>query len=216
MTKLLAAAIGLAIAAGCGGSSHAVAPATEAEHLALAQQHAQKARAEQSQYDPRATVLKPGGPAPNNQDLGYMEREVNPTDKHLRRARRERRAAEAHVNAARRIEAYGGAACTSIPAAERAACPLIIDARVEDVAGGVRIHVASDLDGTLERVRCHLAFAEQNENKGQDECPLYVHGARATPAPAIAGAAVDALDLTTNRPELVAELRRRAREHVAE
>jgi len=199
-------------AVGCstGGSAPPRVPqASEQEHIALADQHAKKASVEESKYHPDATVTKARGPVPRAAELGRAEREVNPTEKHRRRAHRERALAEAHANAARHIDAFADVACAPIPPAERAACPLFLDARAEDIPGGVRIHLSDEVEGTLARVRCQLAFAKKFEHGSEEQCPLFVPGTRAQ-------GAGDAMDLTTDKPELVAELRRRAREHVIE
>jgi len=199
---LLALALGVA----CGGPQD---PATEnltaAEHEAEAEREEAAAAEHEGQYDPDAR-LTTGGQQPGT-DLYYGTDHYNPTEVHLHAADDHREHAGAHRERAAQLRDFAEAECAEFPPETRASCPLLLGlVEVEDIEAGIRMTFASaqDLAPVVDHIRCHIAFAAAMGNEGMDHCALYVHGASVD----VEGTSVD---LITDQPGFVAELRRRVR-----
>jgi hypothetical protein len=161
--------------------SHTRDELTASEHRSEAARLEENARKESAQYDPGQTVRFPGRD-PYVQTPDDWTTTYNPTVEHLYTADRELRAAAEHLAAAKTLETFESAACQQIPAAERAACPLLASsvAQVRETPAGIDLVLKPTVDGddTQRRLSCHLAYAGA---KGftQPSCPLFVRGTTA-------------------------------------
>lgn len=128
----------------------------------------------------------------------------------LAEAEKHRALARRHAAVARYLEENESAECRGLATAERAECPLLgaVD-RVEDVAGGVRLHFSAGtwIEGTVSRMRCHQAYARARALQIDDACPLYARRVDIR-----SGRDPLAVEITTADPTRVAEVRRLSRE----
>ena len=195
----------------CGGQGTQPDDMSAAEHRQAAAGDEASADEHESRYDPdsRATL---GTSTAATSDVFYGLDSYNPTEAHLGEAQALRDQAEQHREAAAALERYEDEQCARFPPATRPSCPLLGQvASVEDVDGGVRLHFVDGVrvDAVADHMRCHLAYARTQGRQGMDHCPLYLEGVSVERAD-------DVVTLTTNAgAEGVAELRRRARAHVA-
>jgi hypothetical protein len=93
------------------------------------------------------------------------------------------RHAREHERAAAELERFEEAECRELPAASRAACPLLHDVvGISDIPGGVRIVFADAVavPDVVAHIRCHLAYARARAYAGAEDCPLYVRGVEAS------------------------------------
>ena len=129
-------------------------------------------------------------------------------------AGRELARAEAHEAAARHIREGAEIACRNVTSVTRESCPLPLDARVEQVPGGVRVvpSVAVTAEELRGRVGCALAWSRVERPADSASCPLYSPGASARVVDRPAGAVVE---ITAVGEHDVDELRRRAARRAA-
>lgn len=177
---------------GCGGPEDPRAEdLTAEEHEAEAQRELREAEETADHY--RAVY--------------YGPEVYNPTEAHLYDAAVHQAHAEAHRLRASELRAYEAVECVEFPPETRAACPLLLEVvDVSNIDGGVRITFAESVDiaPVVDHVRCHLAFAAAEGGEGLEDCGLYVPGARAVSVPG-----ENVIQLTTDQPEHIPELRRR-------
>lgn len=148
------------------------------EHESEAARHEEAARRDREQFEPGATNQVPGrGPfvdSPSNWMSAY-----NPSTEHLVAADAQMRKATEHLAAARQLERFEADACKDIAPAARAACPLLASSvsRVGHTERGVELELkpGADVEGTVRRLNCHLAYAEANGFE-KPSCPLFVRG----------------------------------------
>ncbi len=179
------------------------------DHRKHADAEDQRAKKDAERYDPNATAdttIQAG-------TWAYDTVTYNPTAIHLDHAREHGKHAKDHRAAAAELEKFEQGECKLFPPETRKVCPLLGTVEeVEDVEGGVRIRLHDKLDrkAALDHVKCHLAYAGTEGNKGMDGCPLYIGGVTVT-----AGADKKVIELKAGSPETVPELRKRTRDHVA-
>ena len=85
--------------------------------------------------------------------------------------------ARQHAAAAELLEQFEDRECREVPAASRAACPLLGPVtRLEDVPGGVRAWFANAkrVPSAMAEMRCHYAYARARHFDEAIGCPLYV------------------------------------------
>lgn len=180
-----------------------------AEHRAVAQQHEDKARGYQGT---RPSV--PGEVAAPNADRVSGRNFIGDTSSGLRvtRSRKHLEHARQHLDAAELLETYEAAECGMSPSDERVTCPLLQEtSRIEDIRGGVRIHLVegANAERVVNHMRCHHAFGRARGFQDMDACPLYLKKLR------VRQVAPGVIELTSGRATTAAELQRRARDHVA-
>jgi hypothetical protein len=169
-----------------------------------------KADGEYAKYDPaaRQRILITGrGPQ------GTWASSFNPTDEHRDNAARIEQHAQEHLAAAAELESFADQACRPFAPRVRAACPALGPiAFVENIRGGVRMHLQRDmpLDAVIAHMRCHLAYAREHGYLQVPDCPLYLRGVEIRPAADGSGVELIARDRDT-----IDELRRRARVEIA-
>jgi hypothetical protein len=138
-----------------------------AQHRAEAQRERDAAAAAQRRYEssravPRSTV------DPNAYD---------PSEDHRHEASSRQEHARQHAAAAEFLEQFEERECREVPAASRAACPLLGPVtRLEDVPGGVRAWFANGkrVPAAIAQMRCHYAYARARHFDEAIGCPLYV------------------------------------------
>jgi hypothetical protein len=173
-------------------------------HRQVAARDYYAAAAERKQYDPDARATAHGA-APLDPIATY-----NPTQLHLRRAASLAAHAREHEAAAAELEAFEDAECGGFSIGVRAACPVLGPiASVEDLADGVRLHLAEGAPvlAVAAHMRCHFAYARARGFERVADCPLYVKGIEIRPT-----SDGRAIDLTSADDAAVRELRRRAHE----
>lgn len=143
--------------------------------------HLEKAREERDRYDP-SKLMRPAPRGPGSASFGKVDapfESYEPSDAHLQAADRELIEANAHLAAARSLEAFEDQACGGLSAAQRSACPLFASSvrRVEWAKDGFKLlfKQASEAAQTYPRLRCHLAYAMAN-GFDRPSCPLFVKG----------------------------------------
>lgn len=193
---------------GCAGPSPGTQPdamSSEA-HRREAAEHEREAGEHQRRYDARAKTPD---------DLARYPQEFeayNPTAVYLRLARKHRRHARQHLDAAHLLEQFEEEECGAFAPETRAVCPLLgqVDG-VEDIPGGVRVHLAKGVPrhAAAAHMRCHLAFARIQGRTGMQECPLYLRGVRVELPPDS-----EAVDLLIADPLDVEALRARTHGHL--
>lgn len=198
----------LLLALGCAAPSPEAQPdAMSAEaHRREATEHEREAGAHERRYDARAKT-------PDARDRYPQEFEAyNPTAVYLRLAREHRRHAREHLDAAHLLEQFEEAECGDFSPETRASCPLLgqVD-RVEDIPGGVRVHLMEGVPrhAAAAHMRCHLAFARARGRTGMLECPLYLGGVRVELPPG-----AEAVDLLVADPLDLEALRLRTHGHL--
>jgi hypothetical protein len=211
---LLPLLLSLPLGAACGGATPAVRPDdTSAEgHRQEARRESEAADAHAKRYNPGAAQPSPFRDPITSQDPDSLPNmpTYNPTDGQLREAERHKLHAQQHEAAARTLEHFESAACKDVPAAGRAACPLlgpIVD--LQDVALGVRARFTEGtrIPDVLARMRCHFAYAEAHGFDSTISCPLYMRGLSIQ-----AGTAPQTVDLTSTDPLVTKAIRQRSRE----
>ena len=191
---------------------------SEAEHRELAASYRRRSRSHRSHYEPGTVRVAetghgsytglPGGGDPGATHASAPGQVYNPTEGHLRDARRQRELAAEHEAAADALVQYEDSACADIERTHRAACPLLGSvAEVVDVPGGVRLALAPGANPAevARHARCHTAFGRTLGGHGMDHCPLYLRGVTVE---------FDADGVTLTTRDDVDELRRRAADHV--
>ncbi len=96
-----------------------------------------------------------------------------------REAESRREHARQHAAAAEFLEQFEDRECRHIPAASRAACPLLGPVvRIDDVPGGIRATFADAkrVPTAIAEMRCHYAYARSRHFDEAIGCPLYVQG----------------------------------------
>ncbi len=208
MTSILAALV----VSGCVSTTPGARPddMSAEDHRRAASNEERVAQEHADRYDPSATVYR-SGPA-HGPEGNYSDTEYNPTNRHLSHARTHTRHASDHQAAAEALEAFEEGECAAFSSTTRAACPLLGQLEsVEDIEGGVRLRFLEEINfqAVSDHVRCHLAFGRTRGYEGMTNCPLYLRGLQVRPV-----TESRSLELTTDDPEVVTELRRRAATHV--
>jgi len=208
--SLLPVAVSLLV--GCAGKVRPDDLSAEA-HRSEAERERAIAHQRLAQYDAAAVAPLSGfqhaDPQVPNQVLGGVFEFYNPTAGELHEASRHLEHAREHEAAAAELEAFEASSCREVSQSVRAACPTLgSNARIEDLAHGVRIHFApgADLRAIVAHMRCHLAFARTRGFTTVAGCPLYMKGVAIDEAPD--GLAVD---VTGEAPVLVHEIQVRSR-----
>jgi hypothetical protein len=101
----------------------------------------------------------------------------DPKQDHQGEVMSRREHARQHTAAAQLLERFEDRECRDVPAASRAACPLLGPiTRLEDVPGGVRAWFANAkrVPAALAEMRCHYAYARARHFDEAIGCPLYV------------------------------------------
>jgi hypothetical protein len=149
-------------------------------HRNEAAAEAANARSHEEQYSPGSVELSPARDRSGDGDLLNAATLQNPTESHLTQAQWHKAHADAHLEAARKLEAFEDEACRGVPAKERGACPLLGPVTaIRDVAGGVAIDLSPKVDAAKATavMRCHYAFARtRGFSPVAAACPLYVRG----------------------------------------
>jgi hypothetical protein len=176
MRTILAGALLLLTAANC---SHLQSDLTAAEHrneAAILTSRAQQQQAEAPPPDNRALPMM----MPNISDI--PEERVTtyaPNDAYLARADADLRAANAHLAAAKKLEAFEAQACRGLSVGEKSACPLLASsvAQVRHTAAGFQLVMKPGVDvaKTSQMLTCHLAYAETT-GFDRPSCPLFMKG----------------------------------------
>lgn len=197
-------------------------------HRREAEAHSKDAEAHSRRYDPRAGSPSYGGAGPSsgtwtpdgdwesdrdwNDDLYWDMQQYNPSIRHGLEAEEHERRAREHLEMARKLESFERRECRAFPSQTRALCPLLgpIES-VEEIEGGVRLHLAADVDvnAVVAHMRCHVAFARTRDHAGMDQCPLYLENVRIQRL-----ARTRSIDLIASGDAAIRELRRRAHAHV--
>jgi hypothetical protein len=137
-------------------------------------------RAHEEQYTPFFAELSPSRDRSGDADLLNAAPVQNPTETHLTAAQWHKAHADAHLEAAKSLEAFEDEACRGVPAKERGACPLLGPVTaIRDVDGGVAIDLSPKVDATKATavMRCHYAYARTRGFSPEAAgCPLYVRG----------------------------------------
>lgn len=151
---------------GCAGHELVRADDMSAtQHRLEAQREAAAAAGNEASSHPAAPVADPGG-----YDW-YAEKR--------RDAEGRREHARQHAAAAEFLEQFEARECRHIPAASRAACPLLGPViRIDDVPGGIRATFADArrVPTAIAEMRCHYAYARSRHFDKAIGCPLYVQG----------------------------------------
>lgn len=199
---------------GCRGETSGARPddmSAEA-HRRQASTHGDESRRHQRQYDPGAVRLSSGRGRVAGES--YFGTDVyNPTEVHRRHAAEHRQHAGDHQSAAEALDVFEQVECREFPAETRRLCPLLgYQATVLEIPGGVRLTFpeGTPLDAVLHHVRCHVAFARARGREGMSNCPLYVEGASASEGPS-----PRTVDIVTDQPGRVDEMRRRVSTHLS-
>jgi hypothetical protein len=130
---------------------------------------------------------------------------------HLLEAARHAYHARQHQAAAAALERSEEVECRALPAAVRAACPILtFVSQVREIEGGIRVRFLpqADVGQVAALMRCHLAFARARGFDRVPTCPLYTSGVEIRRVG-------DAIDVTGDTLEVVAEIRERIREVAA-
>lgn len=200
------------VAAACGGSGTHPNDMSAEEHRRTAGEEEHDANEQDAEYDPDARTMGGGGSV-TAQSQFYALESYNPTAGHRAQAQGLRELAAEHRAAAAALEHFEERECGRFPPETRPSCPLLGQAReVTDVEGGVSIRLVDGANAAAVRdhSRCHLAFAATHGREGMDHCPLYVAGVSVGPGE-------EGVTLVTDQGQAaVADLRRRARTHMAE
>lgn len=209
ITHLVVAALAV-IATACGGTAPGARPdeMSAAEHDRAAHDHETMSQSHEQQYDPAARAT---GTAVDVTGLEGAGTTYNPTDGHRDEAVQHHRYAQEHAAAAQELRRFDQAECHGIPADTRVTCPLLGGvASVEDIDGGVRLHLAAGTSGAamLEQLRCHFAFARSRGYDGMPECPLYLRGLD------VRAGANGTIEIVTGDAATVERLRARAHAHI--
>ncbi len=204
-----ALAVGMSgiLLAGCAHDRVRAADMSATAHREQAQEEYARADRDLRLYDPSARTREPAStPAPHvDPAVGTV---YNPTAYHLANAEQHAAHAQQHLAAAAELERFTDQACKPFSASVRAACPVLGPiASVEDIRGGVRVHLQPGLpvDAVLAHMRCHLAYARERGWQEVPDCPLYVRGIDIRPS-------TDgrAIEIVAHDGKTVDELRRRA------
>ncbi len=100
--------------------------------------------------------------------------------------------------------------CAGVAAEDQATCPMRWVKTVEDVEGGIVMHLGSDAPAVPElekRMKCHRAWMAHDPKNDMPGCPL---GSPGITVSASSGAQGPDLKLVATSPADVAEVRRRA------
>jgi hypothetical protein len=205
MRRPLVALLGLSMLATCGAGSQAVKPdeMSAGAHRQEATHERQLATAERNKYHPEDD--RPIG----GDKLGFGA-STNPTEGHLATAAQHEKHARQHEAAARALEKFEEGECGKVPAATRAACPLLGPVKsLEDIPGGVRARLVpgTPVDLVVARMRCHYAFARARGFSENVTCPIYIRGIEIK-----RGSDPDAIEIVSPDPSVAREVRARARE----
>ncbi len=170
------------------------------------------AAAHAHEFDPDAKAVRTGGPAASiNTNDTFSD--YNPTTWHLKAADRHTAHALEHERAAAELGASEDQECRRFSPAVRAACPFMGPIRsVEDIEGGVRVHLAAGapIAAVAAHMRCHFAFARGRAFAVSD-CPLTLRGTDVRISADGTG-----IDVTSRDRKTISELRRRAGALVAD
>jgi hypothetical protein len=157
------------------------ADATVAQHRKEAAVHTAEARVERAQYDPEQLRRVPPRSAMMGTDIPAeaIDSSYNPTSEHLAAADRELRAANAHLEAAKKLETFESEACAGLSAGERSSCPLLASSvrTVQGTTRGftLRLEPSVNAEQTHRRLACHLAYAVAS-GSDRPSCPLFLKG----------------------------------------
>ena len=201
------------VAAACGSSGTHPDDMSAEEHRQTAGEEEHDANLHDADYDPNARATTAGRSSVMANAEFYGLAIYNPTAGHRAEAQGLRELAAEHRGAAAALEHFEEGACAHFPPETRPSCPLLGQVReVTDVEGGVSIRLvdgAND-DAVRDHSRCHVAFAATHGRDGMDHCPMYVAGVSVGPGE-------EGVTLVTDQGQAaVADLRRRARTHMAQ
>ena len=162
---LISSAAALLLLSGCAGHELVRADDMTATQHRLAAQQENEAAAKAAGSGPSAPAADPAG-----YDWNAERR---------RAAEGRREHARQHAAAAEFLEQFEDRECRHIPAASRAACPLLGPViRIDDVPGGIRATFADArrVPTAIAEMRCHYAYARSRHFDEAIGCPLYVQG----------------------------------------
>ena len=194
----------LLLASACATPQRQLDRQTAAGHKARAAEAEAAARSERQQFDPKALTVR-ASTANTPEAAALPDAHDNPTTDHLEHAADEDRHARAHREAAARLLSFEAAECRGVEAASRAACPMLGHvSSVIDIAHGVRLEYrdSAELQDTLARMRCHLAYARARGFGAAGGCPLYLRGVLI-----VASKDGRAIDITDDDEAAASELR---------
>ncbi len=190
---------------------------SHAEHMKAARRFEKDAAKHKRRYDPNAERVEVTQWLSDPESHGRHgtvvtdTTVVNPTAEHLDHAKRRREIARQHAAAAGALKAYSDKYCKGVPLKERRAHPLPGQiSKVENIPGGVRLHLKHGVKpiALRNRMACHIAQARLEGFVGQKDCPLHLRGLKFR-----VSAQGRVIELVAKRPNLVTELRRRAKAH---
>ncbi len=198
----------LLLSVGCSSTPPGAAPhdMSAEDHRKHAADEDELAEAHQRQFDPNAS----GEVSVGTSEFAYGVSVYNPTGHHSGEAAEHRSHAEAHREAAKKLETFEDAACGKLPPQTRAVCPLLGPiASAEATPEGVRIELADGVnrEALLAHMKCHVAFAATHGHDGMDTCPLYVEGV-------VVGEQGSSLTITASKPEAIKAVKERTATHV--
>jgi hypothetical protein len=199
----------LGAVAGCAPRAVRPDELSASGHRAEAERERARAAEHQARFDPSASAPPPVrmGEAGEVPSLSYVQTAPagNPTMHHLDEAKRHLAHAREHDEAAVALERFEDAACAGVPAAERAACPLLGPVRsVEDAGDAVRLRYApgspaAQLEARARQLSCQIAWA-RTRGFPASSCPISRRGVSVR-------VVTDAIDLVLADPRARVELR---------
>jgi len=158
-------AVAAVLLSGCAGHELVRADEMSAMQHQLEAQREREVADKEAGADPAAPAAQPG-----SHDWNAERR---------RQAERRREHSRQHAAAAEFLEQFEARECRHVPAASRAACPLLGPVvRIDDVPGGIRATFADPerVPTVIAEMRCHYAYARSHNFDETIGCPLYVRG----------------------------------------
>lgn len=120
--------------------------------------------------------------------------------------------AAAHASAAQELESFEHEQCAAFPTQTRTRCPLLGTVKVATpIENGVQLELFPGVnrEAVVAHVKCHHAFARSQGFEGMPSCPLYLRGLHVEESET-------GVVITTDKPEVVDDLRARSLSHAAE
>lgn len=132
--------------------------------------------------------------------------------RHHGRAALQEQYAREHQAVADSLTDFEAPDCHGLEANTLIICPLLGAVEsAEDIDNGIELTLASGVerDGLLDRIQCHISFANSGHGASVHQCPLYLNGVSAS-----AGESPTRILLRTDSPDEVTRLRRGVRQHI--
>jgi len=209
MMRVAIASLVLLVVAACAQQPVRPDEMSASGHRAEAERERAQAAEHASRFNPSASAppaVRMGEPG-EVPSLSYVQvmPTGNPTAHHVVEAKAHLAHAREHEEAAVALERFEDGACAGVPAAARAACPLLGPVRaVEDVGDAVRLRYApgtppAELEARARQLACQVAWA-RTRGFPPSSCPIARRGLTVRVAP-------DAIDLVLDGERARLELR---------